>query len=806
MSLLAFGVLALLALLALEQIGAVTIFWLVCRSRLRKPPSAYLPKTLVVLPLRGADSSLADCIRGIARQDYPNYRLRIVVDSAKDPAHAAVERVLAELAADPTVAERVEIQLLREPRSTCSLKCSAVYQATEDLDDDVEVVATIDADIAPHSTWLRELVAPLADEKVGAAMGNRWYAPAEGRLGSLVCYLWNAPVVVSMFFTGVPWGGSLAVRSSILRGTDLRERWLKAGCEDIPLFAVLLRLRMKLHFVPSLLMVNRGDCNLSASLRFINRQFVWTLLYHPLAWWSGAVLYGLAATALVTTLVLLTLAVGRGNWPEAALLGGGLLGYYLGQCLLLVGLEKMVRRLLAGRGEAGCPLRLRTFLAIPLTQALTPLMFLRSLLSRRITWRGIEYEVRGAWRIRLLDYQPYTSRASSHELATCGGEPEVEFPNLISRVFLKRPFERQFIIPPPPPPLIDYLLRSYEKHHLHIDLDSIPLTKPIFLIGLHRSGTTMLQDLLCLHPQLGYINNSMPTFRRAFCAAEHWRKLLGMNFRGERRLGDSVEITADSPNEGVAFWREWLKEDHYDLTYRRRTLADYSADEIQHIRNSIKRILWCYGGRATRFFCKNPSLIPHLELLAELFPDAKFVHIVRDARTCANSMVKLYRMEQAQLDRIRATGRHGIYDDQPYIAFPRLPRLAEYVERYDADSIETTARLWNDSLEEVDRVRDRLPAFFEVRYEDILESPIDYIDHILDFCELPPISPDNRAFWERLSTVGQVRHSNQYAGFGEIEEICREKLVHYGYLPGDRQTVAKEPRVAQATTSAGGSA
>jgi len=798
---LSLGVLVLLALFTLEQTVAVAIFALIGRSRMRKRPTNYLPKTLVVLPLRGADPSLPDCLRGIATQDYPNYRLRIVLDHRKDPAAAVVERVLADLAA-----EDVEVIVLSERHETCSLKCSAIHQATEDLDDDVEVVATIDADITPHRTWLRELVAPLENEKVGAAMGNRWYAATEGKLGSLVCYLWNAPVVVSMVFTGVPWGGSLAVRSSILRSTDLRQRWLKAGCEDIPLFNVLVRQRKRIHFVPTLMMVNRSECSLDACLRFINRQFVWTLLYHPIAWWAGALLYIAAALGLATACVLSIWAVVQGRWLEAIALAGGLVAYFAGQAILLSALERVVRGWLAIRGESGCPLSLRTFLTIPITQALTPLMFLRSLVSRRITWRGIEYEVRGAWKIRMLGYQPYASRSSSHELASCDGTPEVEFPNLVSRIFLKRPFERQFIIPPPPPPIIDHLLRSYEKHHLKIDLDAIPLTKPIFLIGLHRSGTTMLQDLLCLHPQLGYINNSMPTFPRAFCAGEYWRKLAGMNFHGDRLLGDSVEITADSPNEGVVFWREWLKEDHHDLTYHRRTLADYTNAEVQHIRNSIKKILWCYEGQADRFFCKNPSLLPHLELLAELFPDARFVHIVRDARTCANSMVKLYRLEQAQLDRIRATGKHGIYDTKPYVAFPRLPRLAEYVERYGADSIQTTARLWNDSLEEVDRVRDRLPAFFEVRYEDILESPADYIDHILEFCDLPPIRKDNTAFWERLNSVGRLRHSNQYGNFAEIEQICREKLIHYGYLTAEQGVAATDLSPAEtALRAAGGS-
>jgi len=135
----------------------------------------------------------------------------------------------------------------------------------------------------------------------------------------------------------------------------------------------------------------------------------------------------------------------------------------------------------------------------------------------------------------------------------------------------------------------------------------------------------------------------MPSFPRSFCAAEYLRKRLRLDFHGERMLGDSVDVAPGTPNEGVAFWRAWLKEDHHDLAYRPRRKADFTRQEIEQIYESIKRILWCFEGRATRFLVKNPSLLPHLELLQELFPDARFIHLVRDARPCANSMVKLYR-------------------------------------------------------------------------------------------------------------------------------------------------------------------
>lgn len=357
------------------------------------------------------------------------------------------------------------------------------------------------------------------------------------------------------------------------------------------------------------------------------------------------------------------------------------------------------------------------------------------------------------------------------------------YPNLLSRVFLKRPFERQFIVPPPPPRLLEAYLVWFERHLLRVDTRSLRIDRPIFLVGLHRSGTTLLQDLLCLHPQVAYVTNAMASFRRCFCAAELFRKTLGLDVRGERMLGDGVEVSAGSPNEGVVFWRDWLREDHWSLDHAPLRLADLAAGEQERIRETIRRVLWCHGGAPRRFFCKNPGLLPHLELLAGLFPDARFVHIVRDARACAPSMVRLYRREQEQLRRIRDTGGHGVLDGRPYVAFPRLPRLAEYVAAHGADSIETTARLWSDALDEVRRVRDRLPALHEVRYEDILARPAEAVGRVVEFCELPAFAAGQGSYWQKIREVREVHHPEGDADRQVIEALCRDNLIRYGYLP-----------------------
>jgi len=89
----------------------------------------------------------------------------------------------------------------------------------------------------------------------------------------------------------------------------------------------------------------------------------------------------------------------------------------------------------------------------------------------------------------------------------------------------------------------------------------------------------------------------------------------------------------------------------------------------------------------------------------------------------------------------------------------------------------------NDALDEISRVRDRLTAFYEVRFEDVLRNPETEIERILEFCELPPITPDNQRFHDKLAAVGHVHHANNYADFPLIESLCHDYLVRYGYLP-----------------------
>jgi hypothetical protein len=358
----------------------------------------------------------------------------------------------------------------------------------------------------------------------------------------------------------------------------------------------------------------------------------------------------------------------------------------------------------------------------------------------------------------------------------------VTYANWHSRVFLKGMFERQYNVPEAPPWLLERFLMAYERSVMRIDIPNRPLDRPIFILGLPRSGSTMLQDLCCAHPDVGYITNAMHQFPRCFCAAEMWRRSLRLDARGERYVGDSVEVSAATPNEGLMFFGHWFGWDPHELRYTPRPPESFTEAEIADIHKTLHKVLWCFRPHATRFFNKNPALIPDVAILNRVFPDARFVHLVRDPRNCANSLLKLYWADKRQLEFIRSVRQHGLYDDRPFIPYPRVPHLQEFVNEFGAADLRTTAHIWREAVEMIDAYKPQFRHYHEVRFEDILQNPQQEMDRLVAFCELPPIAADNAEYWDRFRKIGVTHHQNRYDGFDAIEAICREPMQRLGYL------------------------
>ncbi|HEY1067472.1 MAG TPA: glycosyltransferase family 2 protein [Pirellulales bacterium] len=400
---------ALCAVLAAFLIGQAVLVVDVYRRVAGKPPApmsdADCPKALVVLCLRGGDPFLPRCIEALLRQDYPRFDVKIMVDSRRDPAWRIAEECVAKLGA-----QNVEMAELTVVRETCSLKCSSLHQALSNLDASYEVVALLDADVVPHATWLRELAAPFADPQIGATTGNRWYMPVETNVGSLTRYLWNAAASVQMIAYGICWGGTLAVRGSALRETELLDRWGNGFCEDTMTYSVLKKHKLKVKFVGSLMMINRETSTLSGFYYWVQRQLLCARLYHPA--WSLVVGHGVGtALALGGALVALIVALANGDGLAAQWLGMGLAGYFVGLWVCIYALESAVRTAARRRGEDVNWLSptgvVKIGLQVPFTQTVYTGALAQSTTIRKVDWRGVSYTIDGPWGVRLVEYRPY---------------------------------------------------------------------------------------------------------------------------------------------------------------------------------------------------------------------------------------------------------------------------------------------------------------------------------------------------------------------------------------------------------------
>ena len=165
----------------------------------------YAPKTLVILPAKGYDIKQRQNFSSLKNQDYANYDLVAVVDSADDPAAKTAKQL------------GISILITKGKCNQCSGKNRAISYALHKLNDyGVYVIA--DSDIMVKKDWLRHLIAPLSDHSIGISTAFPTFVPIDNGLWSYVKMLWGlvGKSLMSSRATRFGWGGSLAFRNDII--------------------------------------------------------------------------------------------------------------------------------------------------------------------------------------------------------------------------------------------------------------------------------------------------------------------------------------------------------------------------------------------------------------------------------------------------------------------------------------------------------------------------------------------------------------------------------------------------------------
>ncbi|XZE56206.1 glycosyltransferase [Planctomycetaceae bacterium SH139] len=400
-----------LALIAVRAIFGEVIFG--SQATRNREPAESWGRALVVLCLRGNDPLLVDALRGLMRQDYGDFYLRIVVDSEEDPAWQAIQ------ASGVQQDKRVRLEVLRDPPSTCGLKNAALMQVLDDLEPDFKFLALTDADVITHPSWLRELIAPLRDSAVGLTTGIRWYHPQCCSLAALTRLVWNAAATTQMIGFQIPWGGSLAISLSSVVPASLQRLWQRGLCEDTMLTSHLESFGYRQVFAPSVIMINREDCRMGDLLRWIKRQLIVARLYHPS--WKWTVCHGVASGLI--PFAVLTISVWQtacGHHATAGQLAVGLLVYLIVMVVaLLFGLMLMQLRLKSLGRDANwlsTTALLRLPLAVALLQFLYPVLLLQAMLAKTVDWRAMTYRIQLDNSVVHDGHHPYQTQATMSPL------------------------------------------------------------------------------------------------------------------------------------------------------------------------------------------------------------------------------------------------------------------------------------------------------------------------------------------------------------------------------------------------------
>jgi cellulose synthase/poly-beta-1,6-N-acetylglucosamine synthase-like glycosyltransferase len=362
----------------------------------RRDFSGFTPKLSVIMPCKGIDPGFADNVRSLLEQDYPDYELLFVTATEDDPARALLRDLVERHRERPT---RLLVSGIQPGRSQ---KLNNQLFACERARPDGQALVFVDSDVRARRTFLRELVAPLANRNVGATTGFRWYIPERGGLGSYLRATWNGgglPMLADPKLA-YAWGGAMGILRQTFLRAGVAERWDKALTDDFPVTVAVRNLGLRVEFVPQCLLGSHEDASLSQVLEWTNRQTVICRVYDPALWraiFAFHAVYVLGFVLAFAGLILSAVApqAGISAWPFVAMFG--VIPIEMGAGMLL---WHTVRRILPEIG--GWRRALKHALLVPAAMFLIFHNSLHSLATRDICWRGVVYRLHSPTRTEVM--------------------------------------------------------------------------------------------------------------------------------------------------------------------------------------------------------------------------------------------------------------------------------------------------------------------------------------------------------------------------------------------------------------------
>ena len=286
---------------------------------------------------------------------------------------------------------------------------------------------------------------------------------------------------------------------------------------------------------------------------------------------------------------------------------------------------------------------------------------------------------------------------------------------------------------------------------------------PLFIIGSGRSGSTVFFEMFTEHPDVAWMTPFVSRFPS--------RPYLN------RWLLDSIDqpvigpIMRNNPllkrtTEAYPFWNlQWrgFSRPHHDLTAK-----DVTPVNRKRIRKALAELT---TSRRSQLLVKLTGW-PRLRFLREIYPDAKFIHIVRDGRAVANSYLKMPWW----------TGWEG---PNSWIASALSPEQRELWAKYDYSDVALAGLNWVVLMQAVEAATAELDddTYCLISYSDLCATPIETFQQAIKFCGLRWTSDfEARLRATELHSANDKWQNDLTAAQQEVlEAITHDYLVRYGY-------------------------
>ena len=333
------------------------------------------PPVSVLKPIHGLEAQLAENIESFFRQDYPAYEILFAADEADDAALEVVREVSAKY---PQIPCRILVTG-KPPWPNPPAYC--FYRMTEAAANEILVTSDSDVQVAPN--YLREVVAPLLDPRVGMVTCVYRGKNAAGFWSGLTAIGMSvemtAGVLVVNLFEGIKFGlgPTIAVKKEAVRKIGGYEALGEYFANDFMIGKLIDKAGYRVVLS-------------SHPIDHIVNQKTFQKMWDNQLRWAKSTRYSRPLGHLGSGLVF-AIPYGLLGFIAAMLLGKPTLGFFvLGASILNRTLESW----LAGWGVVRDPVALKQFWLWPIRDLLGFIVWAASYTRMRAVWRDSRYELR----------------------------------------------------------------------------------------------------------------------------------------------------------------------------------------------------------------------------------------------------------------------------------------------------------------------------------------------------------------------------------------------------------------------------